>query len=93
MAAYTEKFGQEAWYKPPQMKQAGHCSLSFKDEKTAITFAEEQAKAGHKFIMMDAKTGNVKGYSDDTTFYKNTSKSLEDIQNELGWQSVRPNMR
>jgi len=90
--AYKYKYGKEEWYKEPEKNKDG-LTLYFEDEQTATEFSKAQAKAGHKFIMIDEK-GKVKGYSDGKNFLENTeNKSLEDIGRELGWQNNGPRMR
>ncbi len=93
--AYKDRYNKDQykWYKEPEKNKDGHFTLYFEDENTATEFSKAQAKAGHKFIMIDEK-GKVKGYSDGENFLENTeNKSLEDIGRELGWQNNGPRMR
>ena len=91
--AYKDKYTRAKWYKEPEENKDGHFTLYFEDEKTATEFSEAQAKAGHKFIMIDEK-GKVKGYSDGKNFIENTeNKCLQDIKRELGGQNNRPGIR
>ena len=90
--AYKDRYnkGPYKWYKEPEKNKALH----FEDKKTATEFAEAQAKAGRKFIMIDESSGKVKGYSDGKDFHENTgNQTLDDIKIKLGGQNNGPRMR